>query len=74
MANLVWANTHISGYVMHNSIGIVICSTKSLHTSLRVFVPQLASIFTYSNRIYSLIQIEKIYTNFLFLQLKVHNM
>jgi len=20
MANLVWANTHISGYVMHNSI------------------------------------------------------
>ena len=27
MANLVWANTHISGYVMHNSIGIVICST-----------------------------------------------
>ena len=27
MANLVWANTHISGYVMHNSIGVVICST-----------------------------------------------
>ena len=27
MANLVWVNTHISGYVMHHSIGIVICST-----------------------------------------------
>jgi len=27
MDNLVWVNTHISGYVMHNSIGIVICST-----------------------------------------------
>jgi len=27
MANLVRANTYISGYVMHNSIGIVICST-----------------------------------------------
>jgi len=27
MANLVWANTNISGYVIHNSIGIVICST-----------------------------------------------
>jgi len=23
----VWANTNISGYVMHNSTGIVICST-----------------------------------------------
>jgi len=22
MANLVWANTNISGYVMHNSIGM----------------------------------------------------
>ena len=27
MANLVWANTNNSGYVMHISIGIVICST-----------------------------------------------
>jgi len=27
MANLVWAKTNISGYVMHNSVGIVICST-----------------------------------------------
>ena len=27
MASLVWANTNISGYVMHNSISIVICST-----------------------------------------------
>jgi len=27
MANLVWANTNISGYVMPNSVGIVICST-----------------------------------------------
>jgi len=27
MANLVWANTNISGYVMHNSVGIAICST-----------------------------------------------
>jgi len=27
MANLVWANTYISGYVMRNSIGIVIRST-----------------------------------------------
>jgi len=22
--NLVWANTYISGYVMHNSVGIVV--------------------------------------------------
>jgi len=27
MANLVWVNTNISGYVIHNSIGIAICST-----------------------------------------------
>jgi len=27
MANLVWANTNIYGYVMHNSIDIVTCST-----------------------------------------------
>jgi len=24
-ANLVWANTYISGYVMHISVGIVTC-------------------------------------------------
>ena len=48
MANLVCANTYISGYVMHNSIGIVICSTEALHTSLRVFAPQLASIHLYA--------------------------
>jgi len=23
MVNLVWANTYISGYVMHNSVGLV---------------------------------------------------
>ena len=44
MANLVWANTNISGYVMHNSIGIVICNTYALHTGLRAFAPQLASL------------------------------
>jgi len=44
MANLVWANTNISRYVMHNSIGIVICSMSALHTGLRVFAPQMASI------------------------------
>jgi len=44
MANLVWANTNISGYVMNNSISIVICGTQALHTGLRVFSPQLASI------------------------------
>jgi len=27
MANLVWANTNISGYVMHNLIGIITCNT-----------------------------------------------
>jgi len=27
MADLVWANTNISGYEMHNSIGMVIRST-----------------------------------------------
>ena len=42
MANLVWASTHISGYVMRNSIGIVMCNTEALHTGLRVFAPQLA--------------------------------
>jgi len=25
MAIMVWANTNISGYLRHNSIGIVIC-------------------------------------------------
>ena len=49
MANLVWANTHISRYVMHNSIGIAICSTV-LHTGLRVFARQLASIHWHANR------------------------
>jgi len=44
MANLVWANTYISGYVMQNSVGIVVCSMQALHTSLRTFAPQLASI------------------------------
>jgi len=44
MANLVWANTNISGYVMHNSIGIVIRNTQALHTGLREFAPQLTSI------------------------------
>ena len=29
MANLVWAKTHIPGYVMHNSIGIV--SSTAIH-------------------------------------------
>jgi len=24
MFNLVWANTYISGYVMHNAVGIVV--------------------------------------------------
>jgi len=40
MANQVWANTNISGYVMHNSIGIVICSTQALYTGLHVFAPR----------------------------------
>ena len=44
MANLVWANTYISGYVMHNSVGVIVCSTQALHTSMCVFAPQLASI------------------------------
>ena len=34
MAHLVWANTYISGYVMHNSGGIIVCSTQALHTGL----------------------------------------
>jgi len=25
MANLVWPNSYISGYAMHNSEGIIIC-------------------------------------------------
>jgi len=24
MVNLVWANTYISGYILHNSVGIVL--------------------------------------------------
>jgi len=27
VVNLVWVNTYISGYAMHNSVGIVVCST-----------------------------------------------
>jgi len=50
MANLVWANTNISGYVMHNSIGIVMRSTYALHIGLRVLAPQLASIHLPCNR------------------------
>ena len=34
MANLVWVKTYISGYVMHNSLGIVVCSAQALHTCL----------------------------------------
>jgi len=37
MINLVRANTHISGYVMDNSIGIVICSTKTTPTQALQF-------------------------------------
>jgi len=52
MANLMWANIYISGYVMHNSVDIVMRSTNALHTSLCarkrfilvVFAPQMASI------------------------------
>ena len=44
MANLVWANTYISGYAMHKSVGIIVCSAQALHTCLCVFAPQLASI------------------------------
>jgi len=44
MANLVWANTYVSGYVMNDSVDIIIGSTYALHTSLGVFAPQLASI------------------------------
>ena len=32
-ANLVRANTYISGYAMHNSVGIIVCSAQALHTS-----------------------------------------
>jgi len=34
MANLVWANTYISGCVLHNLVDIVKRSTYALHTSL----------------------------------------
>ena len=37
MANLVWANTHISGYVMHNSIGIFQTSGYVMHNSIGIF-------------------------------------
>jgi len=39
MVNLVLANTYISGYVMHNLVGIIVCSAYALHTSLCVFAP-----------------------------------
>ena len=45
MANLVGPNSYISGYAMHNSEGIIICSTYALHTSLLVFAPPLARIY-----------------------------
>jgi len=48
MAYLVWANTYISRYVMHNSLGIIVRNTKALHTSLGVFASQLASIHWHS--------------------------
>jgi len=44
MFDLVSANTSISRYVMYHSEGIVIRSTQALHTGLRVFAPQLASV------------------------------
>jgi len=31
MASLVWAKSYISGYVMHNSVGIIVCSASALH-------------------------------------------
>jgi len=43
MVNLEWAKTYISGYAMHNSIGIVAGSAYALHTLLCVFAQQLAS-------------------------------
>jgi len=36
MANLVWANTYISGYEMHNSVGIIVCSALALHNQKTV--------------------------------------
>jgi len=31
IANLVWANSNISGYVVHKSVGIIVCITQALH-------------------------------------------
>jgi len=45
MVNLVWANTYISEYVMHNLIGIIAGSAYALHTSVCLFAPQLARIY-----------------------------
>jgi len=44
MANLVWANTCISGYVTQYSAGIFIRSTQAQHAGLCIFAPQLARI------------------------------
>jgi len=44
MGNPVWVRTYLlSGYVMYNSVGIVVRNTQVFHTSLCVFAPQLAS-------------------------------
>ena len=50
MVDLVWANTYISGYVIHNSVGIVnmlyAARKRFIHdTGLCVFAPQLANIY-----------------------------
>ena len=34
----MWENTYISWYVMHNSIGIIVCSVQALHTSCVYFL------------------------------------
>jgi len=42
---LVWVNTlYISEYIMHNLVGIVVCSVQALHTILYVFALEMASI------------------------------
>jgi len=43
MVHLVLPNAYISGYVMHDSVGIIL-HMWVVHTSRCVFAPQLASI------------------------------